>query len=83
MSNTNTQTDVIAQVKQAIQDIRPALQNDGGDVEYVSMNDEGTVSVRLVGSCAGCPMSQMTLKHGIERYLKDKVGSHIIVESVN
>jgi len=71
------------EVKKALQDIRPALQNDGGDVEFVSMTEEGTVSVRLVGSCAGCPMSQMTLKHGIERYLKDKIGSHIVVESVN
>ena len=83
MSNTEQKTDVTAQVKQAIQDIRPALQNDGGDVEFVSINDAGTVSVRLKGACAGCPMSQMTLKHGIERYLKDKVGSHIVVESVN
>ena len=70
-------------VKKALQDVRPSLQNDGGDVEFVSMSSEGKVKVRLVGSCAGCPMSQMTLKHGIERYLKDRVSSAIVVESVN
>ncbi len=75
--------DKTEEVKRAIQDIRPSLQNDGGDVEFISMSDEGKVMVRLVGSCVGCPMSQMTLKHGIERYLKDKVASNIIVESVN
>ena len=81
MDTQKQQTDRDSQVKQALQDIRPALQNDGGDVEFVSMDADGKVMVRLVGSCAGCPMSQMTLKHGIERYLKDKIGSHIVVES--
>jgi len=53
-------------VKAAIENISPDLQNDGGDIEYVGMNGN-TVTVRLVGSCAGCPMSQMTLKNGVER----------------
>ncbi len=67
-------------VKQAIENIRPSLQNDGGDIKFISM--EGTkVTVRLVGACAGCPMSQMTLKSGVERYLKKVVDPAITVEN--
>lgn len=51
--------------------IRPALQADGGDVELVEITDEGVVKVRLKGMCGHCPMSQMTLKSGIERFLKE------------
>ena len=67
-------------VKQAIENIRPSLQNDGGDIEFVSM-DGTKVTVRLVGACAGCPMSQMTLKSGVERYLKKVVDPSITVEN--
>ena len=56
-------------VEQALAKIRPALQADGGDVEFVSI-DNGVVNVRLQGACYGCPMSQLTLKNGIERQLK-------------
>lgn len=67
-------------VKQAIENIRPSLQNDGGDIEFISM--EGSkVTVRLVGACAGCPMSQMTLKAGVERYLKKVVDPSITVDN--
>jgi len=61
------------QVKAALENVRPNLQADGGDVEFVSVADDGTVSVRLTGRCAGCPHSQMTLKHGIESYLKKEI----------
>ena len=64
---------MIEDVKNALNDIRGQLQADGGDVELVEVSEDGTVKVKLVGSCHGCPMSQMTLKHGIERYLKTKV----------
>ena len=67
-------------IKAAINDIRPALQNDGGDIEFVSLNGN-QVSVKLVGACAGCPMSQMTLKNGVEKYLKHVVDPEIIVEN--
>ena len=60
-------------VKAALENVRPSLQADGGDVEFVSVGDDGTVSVKLTGACAGCPMSQMTLKMGIESYLKKEV----------
>jgi len=61
------------QVKAALENVRPMLQADGGDVEFVSVADDGTVSVRLTGRCSGCPMSQMTLKNGIEGYLKKEI----------
>jgi Fe-S cluster biogenesis protein NfuA len=61
------------QVKTALDTVRPSLQADGGDVEFVSMSDEGIVSVKLTGACGGCPMAQMTLKMGIENYLKKEV----------
>jgi Fe-S cluster biogenesis protein NfuA len=59
-------------IKAALDQIRPALQADGGDVELVDFKD-GKVSVKLTGACGGCPMATMTLKKGIERILKEKV----------
>jgi Fe-S cluster biogenesis protein NfuA len=56
----------------ALDKIRPALKADGGDVELVDVKD-GVVTVRLTGACAGCPMSIMTLKNGIERIVKEEV----------
>jgi Fe-S cluster biogenesis protein NfuA len=61
------------QVKLALDNVRPSLQNDGGDVEFVSLSDEGIVSVKLTGACGDCPMAQMTLKMGIENYLKKEI----------
>lgn len=69
------------QVQSVIDKIRPSLQADGGDVELVEVED-GVVRVRLQGSCAGCPMSQMTLKNGIERLLKTELPEVKSVESV-
>ncbi len=60
-------------VKAALDQIRVGLQMDGGDVELVSVDDDGTVKVKLVGACAGCPMSQMTLQMGIENTLKEAI----------
>lgn len=59
-------------VEKSIEKIRPMLQADGGDVELVDVVD-GVVTVRLQGACAGCPMSQMTLRNGIERILKQEI----------
>ena len=59
-------------VQEVLEQIRPALQADGGDVELVDVAD-GVVNVRLTGACSGCPMSTMTLKMGIEQLLKEKV----------
>jgi len=68
-------------VEQALNTIRPMLQADGGDVELVDVKD-GVVKVRLKGACAGCPMSQMTIKNGVERILKERIPEIASVESV-
>jgi Fe-S cluster biogenesis protein NfuA len=59
-------------VEKALEKIRPMLQRDGGDIELVEVND-GVVKVRLTGACKGCPMSQMTLKQGVEKLLLKEV----------
>jgi Fe-S cluster biogenesis protein NfuA len=69
------------QVQSVLDKIRPVLQRDGGDVELVDVKD-GVVSVRLTGACKGCSMSQMTLKNGIEKYLKKEIPEVVSVESV-
>jgi Fe-S cluster biogenesis protein NfuA len=60
-------------VEEVLNSIRAYLQADGGDVELVGVEEDGTVKVRLTGACHGCPMSQMTLKMGVERSLKEKI----------
>lgn len=60
-------------VEVALNKIRPALQADGGDVELIEVTSDGVVKVRLTGACRGCPMSQMTLKAGIEKVIKQEV----------
>jgi Fe-S cluster biogenesis protein NfuA len=68
-------------IQKALDDVRPNLQADGGDVEFVAFKN-GIVQVRLQGHCAGCPMSMMTLKQGIENYLKKQVPEVTTVEAV-
>lgn len=60
-------------VLEVINLIRPAVQADGGDIELVDVQADGVVSIRFHGACLGCPSSHMTLQHGIERNLRDKV----------
>jgi len=62
--------------------VRPMLQADGGDVELVEVGEDGVVKVRLQGACAGCPMSQMTIKNGVEKILKEQVPEVSSVEAV-
>ncbi len=69
-------------VENALQKVRPSLQADGGDVQLVDVDDNGLVKVKLMGACGGCPMSQMTLKMGIEKILKQNVPEVSSVESV-
>ncbi len=68
-------------VEKALEKIRPALRADGGDIELIDVVD-GVVKVRLTGACGGCPMSQMTLKMGVEKVLKQQVPEVKSVESV-
>jgi Fe-S cluster biogenesis protein NfuA len=70
------------EVQAVIDKIRPSLQADGGDVELVSV-ENGVVKVRLQGACKGCPMSQMTLRNGIERFLKNEIPEVVRVEGVD
>jgi Fe-S cluster biogenesis protein NfuA len=72
---------MIEKVEKALEEIRPSLQADGGDVEFVSV-ENGIVKVRLTGACGGCPMSQMTLKQGIEKLVKKAVPDVLSVEAV-
>lgn len=69
-------------VEKALENIRPALQQDGGDLELVDVTEDGTVKVKLTGACGSCPMSQMTLKMGIEQRLRKEVPEVQLVESV-
>ncbi len=69
-------------IEKAIEKIRPLLQRDGGDIELVDVKD-GVVKVRLKGACSGCPMSQMTLKQGVEKSLKEDVPEIKTVEAVS
>jgi len=70
------------QVEQALEKIRPALMRDGGNVELVEVTEDGVVRVKLTGACGGCPMSQMTLKMGIEKVVKQAVPEVQSVEAV-
>jgi Fe-S cluster biogenesis protein NfuA len=69
-------------VEGALNKVRPSLQADGGDVMLVDVDDNGVVKVKLQGACAGCPMSQMTLKQGIEKILKQNIPEVSRVEAV-
>ena len=69
-------------VEAVINEIRPLLQADGGDIELVDVADDGVVKVRLRGACAGCPGAQMTLKMAVERRLKQQVPEVERVEAV-
>ncbi len=70
------------QVEQALEKIRPFLQKDGGDIKLIDVTDDGVVKVQLVGACQGCPMSQMTLKQGVERALMKEVPGVKEVQSI-
>ncbi|MFH1727543.1 MAG: NifU family protein [Pseudomonadota bacterium] len=69
------------QVKKVLEEIRPMLQADGGDIEFIALEGD-VVKVRLQGACAHCPGAQMTLKNGVERILKEKVEGVGSVEAV-
>jgi Fe-S cluster biogenesis protein NfuA len=68
-------------VEKALEKIRPALRADGGDVELIDVTD-GVVKLRLTGACGSCPMSQMTLRLGVEKILKQQVPEVKSVEAV-
>ena len=69
-------------VKKVLAQIRPTLQRDGGDVEFVGLDPDMVVKVRLTGACQGCPMSRVTLKDGIERFVRSELPEIRAVEAV-
>jgi len=69
-------------IEDVLNKIKPSLQADGGDVELVEVGEDGIIKVRLTGACGSCPMSQMTLKMGIERVLKREVPEIVEVVAV-
>ena len=71
--STEEQPTLFQLVETALEEIRPSLQADGGDIDLVAVGEDGTVSVKLQGACAGCPMSQMTLSFGVEEHLKKTI----------
>jgi Fe-S cluster biogenesis protein NfuA len=82
MENPENQAGDLRERVQAVMDkLRPALQMDGGDAELVDIKD-GVVLLRLMGACAGCPMSTMTLKMGIEQRMKAEVPEIVSVEAI-
>ncbi len=73
--------EVIEQIKKAIENIRPSLQADGGDIEFVEFKEaENLVLVKLKGACNGCPMAKLTLKNGVESYLRKLISDKLVVE---
>ena len=71
-------------IKEALEQIRPFLQRDGGDIEFVEFTEDGTVKVRLQGHCAGCPGAQMTIKGVVQRILQEAYPDEVKnVEAVN
>ena len=69
------------QIKEALEQVRPQLQADGGDIEYVGF-ENGIVKVKLKGACSGCPMSTMTLQWGVENFLKKRIPEVTKVQAV-
>ena len=69
-------------VAELIEEVRPSLQRDGGDVELIEVLDNGIVNVRLQGACATCSMSTLTLKMGIEHHLKKSIPEVVSVEHI-
>lgn len=79
----DTDASLFERISSTLETIRPALQSDGGDVELVDFTaDDGVLSIRLIGACEACPISSMTVKHGIERRIKAAVPEVISVRTV-
>ena len=81
-TSIQTNEEVITKIKAVIEKVRPYLQNDGGDVEFIRY-ENGVVYVKLIGACSNCPMAQMTLQDGIENALISEVAEVIKVISEN
>lgn len=80
---TSTNNELITKAQNAIEQIRPYLQADGGDIRFVELTDENILNVELQGSCGTCPFSRMTLKNGVEEAVKRALPEIVSVEAIN
>ncbi|MCK9616432.1 MAG: NifU family protein [Lentimicrobiaceae bacterium] len=78
----NTNPELTAKVKNVIDQIRPYLQADGGDIRFIELTSENVVKVELQGACGSCPYSQMTLKNGVEEAVKKAIPEIVAVDSI-
>ena len=76
-------TEITRKVENVIEQIRPYLQQDGGDIEFIEFTDENVVNVKLLGACGSCPYSTMTLKNGVETAMKKAIPEVKSVEAIN
>lgn len=83
MGNENPIRTILQKVEDALQNIRPYLEADGGDVKVLEISDGGVVTLELLGACGSCPMSTMTLKAGVEEAIKRAVPEITSVEAIN
>jgi len=83
LMNTTSREDLVARIEKVIDQIRPYLQADGGNIRFVHFTDDNIVNVELLGACGSCPMSQMTLKAGVEQAIKKVVPEVKSVEAIN
>ena len=81
--NEEKRTELSGKVENVIQQIRPYLQQDGGDIHFVELTDDNVVNVQLTGACGSCPYSMMTLKNGVETAVKKAIPEIKSVEAVN
>ncbi len=80
---TMTQDNLLERVQKALDNIRPYLETDGGDVKILEIDENKVVTLELLGACGSCPMSSMTLKAGVEEAIKRSVPEIVAVEAVN
>ena len=78
-----TKVDLERKVQSIIEQIRPYLQNDGGDIQFIEITDDNTVNVELLGACGSCPHSTITLKNGVEQAVKKALPEIKSVEAIN
>lgn len=81
-SPTGSESSLRDRIETTLDSIRPALQIDGGDVEFVSVDADGVLQLRLVGACGACPISSVTVKHGIERRIRAMVPEVVEVQAI-
>jgi len=81
--SVQSREELVQRIENVIDQIRPYLQADGGNIRFVNLTDDNVVNVELLGACGSCPMSQMTLKAGVEQAMKKAIPEVKSVEAIN